>query len=132
MLNGGLRSLPYLVHTNRELGLMLKGAKPLSKFCNREDDYPEAMKRYLRLFDRHVSRDRLIRQDRLVPTSGGWRLHNIYFTLPGEEWRVEAMIELFARPGRWNAEREREEGRLLGYTEWENDVWAERFPFRPA
>jgi hypothetical protein len=36
-----LRQLPYLVHTNRELGLMLRGYKPLAYFMDVIGQEPE-------------------------------------------------------------------------------------------
>ncbi len=50
-------------------------------------------------------------------------MHYIYFALPGEEWRIQAMIDLWARPGHWSRAKEREEGELLGYTPEQNDIW---------
>ena len=41
MLHKALQQLPYLVHTNRELGLMLKGVKPLTYFMEGVGDEPE-------------------------------------------------------------------------------------------
>jgi hypothetical protein len=48
----------------------------------------------------------------------------VYFTLPGEEWRVAAYRQLLAAPG-WDDERERRQGELLGYEDWQNDWWME-------
>jgi hypothetical protein len=59
MLPNSLRSLPYLVHTNRELGLMLVGLKPLSIFSFTEGHEADCVLRYLRLFDRHVAGSRM-------------------------------------------------------------------------
>ena len=58
MLSSLLRSLPYLVHTNRELGLMLAGEKPMASFVDGRGCFPEVVERYLRLFDRHVAERR--------------------------------------------------------------------------
>lgn len=129
MLNDFLRSLPYIVHTNRELGLMLKGVKPLAIFSDEYDCFPDVVARYLRLFDRHVASGALIRSE-LVQLWGmrqgrELRIHKIYFTLPGEEWRVDAMIALMDDPQPWSDAKEREMGRLLGYTAWQQDVWME-------
>lgn len=52
MLPPALRSLPYLVHTDRELGLMLRGSKPLSIFSYTEGHEVDCVIRYLRMFDR--------------------------------------------------------------------------------
>ncbi len=117
--------LPYLVHTNRELGLMLQGVKPLAKFADYEGHFLEVVLRYLRMFDRHVAAGRLVRRDEFFERAKGL-VHHVYFALPGEEWRIQAMIDLTSRPGRWTLEREREEGELLGYTSEQNDIWISR------
>ncbi len=134
-LNDALRSLPYKVHTNSELGLMLKGVKPLAVFSDAYEGFPDCLERYLRCFDRCVERDLITRQEYVelislphLPEVRG--IHRIYYTLPGQEWRVDAMIELMNREGPWSPTREREHGTLLGYEGWQNDVWAERFPYR--
>lgn len=114
--------LPYLVHTNKELGLMLRGLKPLARFCEAEGWFPDVLLRYFRMFDRHVAYGRFVRRDEFV-VGADMRLHYVYFALPGEVWRIEAMIELMARPGNWTLAREREEGVLLGYTPEQNDHW---------
>ena len=36
------------------------------------------------------------------------------------------MIRLKELPGPWSAEREREEGHLLGYEGWMSDIWIDR------
>lgn len=135
-LNRQLLDLPYKVHTNSELGLMLRGIKPLAIFCDGYDHYPECLVRYFRFFDRHVASGHIVKHEWVelmsFPHCRELRdLHYICYVLPGEEWRIDAMIELKSRPGPWSADREWEQGKLLGYTDWQNRVWAERFPFRP-
>jgi hypothetical protein len=49
-------------------------------------------------------------------------VREIYFTLPGEEWRVDAYRDLRTTTP-WNEASERRQGKLLGYTDWENDCW---------
>ena len=122
-----LREHPYRIHTNRELGLMLKGIKPLAMFADAEDHFPEAVLRYLRMFDRHVESGRFTRRDVVVMNSKEVRIRHIYFALRGEEWRIQAMIDLKSRPGRWTRAKEREEGELLGYTSEQNDLWLSRY-----
>lgn len=130
MLNDFLRSLPYKVHTNRELGLMLSGEKPLATFGDEYGCFPEVVERYLRLFDRHVESGAIVRHEWVEmlgsPFGRRLRIHKIYFTLPGEAWRVDAMIALMTAPGPWTDDREREQGRLLGYTDWQRDIWMDR------
>lgn len=119
--------LPYRSHTNRELGMMIRDEKPLAMFTDGYGHFPEAVERYLRLFDRQVANGLLIKREYVVPGKSGRVLgwHAIMYAVPDEEWRIDAMITLRLAE-RWTAENEREEGQLLGYEEWQNDVWARR------
>ena len=130
MQSKNLRSLPYLVHTNRELGLMLAGTKPLAKFSYIDGHEVDCVMRYLRIFDRHVAAGRFTRREKVstLYQLNDRLYHQIFYTLPGQEWRVDAMLELFAMPGAWSNERERRLGTLLGYEEWQNDIWLSRHP----
>lgn len=127
MLTPILRDLPYLVHTNRELGLMLEGKKPLASFVDGKGCFPEVVTRYIRLFDRHVAGGRIIRLDHFsdVPGKRPYVCHRIVFALPGEEWRMQAMIDLMSSDEAWSPEHERRQGELLGYEDWMNDYWLE-------
>jgi len=120
-----LRELPYLVHTNRELGLMLRGAKPLAYFMDIVGQEPDTCLRYWRMFDRHVAIGRLIRREVIEPCPGLPRLEYrmLFYTLPGHEWRVDAMLALLNEPGAWSDDRERRFGELLGYEDWQIDHW---------
>lgn len=64
-----LWSLPYLEHTDREPGLMLKGVKPLAMFVDGRDCYPAGVIRFLRLFDRRVAAGGIIRRDMVTEVS---------------------------------------------------------------
>ena len=118
---------PYLIHTNRELGLMLAGRKPLAYFAEGEGFWPDCVLRYFRMFDRHVAAGRIIRADRFQPNI--WsdikveRWHHVLFALSGEQHRIEAMWELKNSGGPWTDEQERREGMLLGYTSEQCDWW---------
>ena len=127
----GISSFPYLIHTNRELGMMLRGEKPLANFCDVRDRFPEVVTRYLRLFDRHVASGRFIRHDHLSTASESSQqvLHRILFALPGEEWRIQAMVELHEKQN-WTQALERREGELLGYTDWQNDFYMANYGVR--
>ncbi len=109
------KPLPYVLHTNRELGLMLSGKKPLAMFADRKGCFPEVVSRYLRLFDRQVVASKLVRRDYFVGP-----IHHIYFALPGDAWRIDEMIALKSKVG-WSEFDERREGELLGYEDWMND-----------
>lgn len=124
---------PYPLHTNRELGMMLRREKPLAVFCDGMGYFPEVVLRYLRLFDRHVAAGRFVKREYVVPdTSGrvrGW--HTILFARAEEAWRIEAMIELRLSGmwpgGPWTPAHERREGELLGYADWQNDYHMIRY-----
>lgn len=130
MLPEGLRSLPYLVHTNRELGLMLCGVKPMAMFGYTDGHELDFVMRYLRMFDRHVEDGRIEKQHETMPFGEilGRYHHSIFYTLPGEGWRIGAMLNLLSRKGVWSNERERRYGELLGYEDWQNNIWLSRHP----
>jgi hypothetical protein len=120
-----LRQLPYLVHTNRELGLMLQGIKPLAYFSDAIGREPNICIRYWRMFDRHVAAGRLIKR-RLVESWAGHpqiKCFKLFYALPGQEWRIDAMLLLLNEPDAWSQDRERRFGELLGYEGWQNDYW---------
>ena len=98
-MGGSMRSkwlgqLPYLVHTNRELGLMLKGTKPLAYFMDIVGHEPDICIRYWRMFDRHVALGRLIRRELIEACPGQPQLEYrmLFYALPGHEWRIDAML----------------------------------------
>src|SRR5579871_2398410 len=101
MLPERLRQLPYLVHTNRELGLMLSGIKPLAYFADVAGREPEICIRYWRMFDRHVAAGRLVRREMIEALPGRPELQGrrLFYALPGHEWRVDAMLALLKEAG---------------------------------
>lgn len=125
-------NLPYRVHTNFELGLMLAGKKPLAVFCDWSDTALPVVTRYLRLFDRHVGLGTFVKRVEIrAPESprdpGLWM---VLYARPNEAWRIDKMLELkrTMRERAWTPEDERLEGRLLGYEDWQNDLWLSRKP----
>jgi len=125
MLTKALRQLPYLVHTNRELGLMLKGTKPLAYFMDVVGREPDVCIRYWRRFDTHVRRGRLKKRELIEawPDQPRFEYRRLFYTLPGQEWRVDAMLALLHEPGPWSDSHERRFGELLGYKDWQIDYW---------
>src|SRR3978361_1606565 len=120
-----LRELPYLVHTNRELGLMLRGIKPLAYFMDVVGREPDVCVRYWRMFDRHVAVGRLIKREMIeaCPRLPKLDYRRLLYTLPGHEWRGDAMLTLLNESGAWSDDRERRFGELLGYEGWQIDYW---------
>jgi hypothetical protein len=80
----------------------------------------------------HAAAGRFTRHEKVSPLHqlNGKHYHQIFYTLPSEEWRVNAMLELLALPGAWSNQRERRYGTLLGYKDWQNDLWLFRHPVR--
>jgi hypothetical protein len=128
-----IRDVPYLIHTNFELPLMLEGRKPLASFG---DGYPSQwFEDYLAPFDPFVRSGQLIRRviDHPMPHIKQRRpdldgIRDVYFALPGEEWRIDAHILLMkvGQKSEWNDSLERYQGSLLGYEDWQNDWWIEQ------
>lgn len=125
-------NLPYRVHTNFELGLMLTGIKPLAVFYDWSDQVHPVVQRYMRMFDRHVAAGRFVKREHIRPPEkagdpGSWM---VLYARPDEAWRIDRMIELkramFERA--WTLEDERAEGFLLGYEDWQNELWLSRKP----
>ncbi|MES2045590.1 MAG: hypothetical protein V4475_17085 [Pseudomonadota bacterium] len=124
-----LNEIPYLVHTGFELPLMLDGRKPLAIFG---DAYPSAwFDEYLAPFDPFVRSGAVVRRiiDEPMPKKARrpeWDcMRNVYFVLPGQEWRIDAYIEMYeaGRRSGWDDDFERQQGSLLGYEDWQNDWW---------
>jgi hypothetical protein len=124
--------LPYKLHTGRELAMMLAKTKPLAAFTEEmpiphgETVIPEQE------FEPHVRAGQVIKRehielpdpDSLVTHGQRIGLRRVLYALPGEEWRFDAYLQLWetAKRTSWTATLEREEGTLLGYEAWQNDV----------
>ena len=117
-----LRELPYLVHTNRELGLMLRGMKPLAYFLNVVASEFDANIRYWRMFDRHVAAGRLIKRE-AFDVFANLEHRRLFYALPGHEWRIDAMLTLMNELEAWSDDHERRFSELLGYEGWQIDHW---------
>lgn len=124
--------LPYKIHTGRELAMMLAGTKPLTVFI---DDYPKHHDLNVipeKEFEPHVGAGRLIKREMIVPPApdapviNGERIgvRRVLYALPGHEWRIDAYLQLWEtwKKTGWTAAPERQEGTLLGYEEWQNNI----------
>ena len=126
----GIDRVPYLVHTNYELLLLLDGRKKLARMG---DSFPPMQFPGEQRFDHWVARGLLHRKeviDRWDKPIKNWLGHRtVYYALKGEEWRIPAMQliwDIFGKSGGWNAHFERLEGTLFGYEDWQNDWWISR------
>ncbi|HVY84651.1 MAG TPA: hypothetical protein VG943_05935 [Caulobacterales bacterium] len=114
--------LPQLAHTNRELLMMLRGAKPFAAFTQEIGLITEADALSGQPFDRHVADGVIVRRD-YDRESDGMTVRRILFALPGEEWRFDEYNALMESASQgWDDVKERRQGELLGYTDWENDA----------
>jgi hypothetical protein len=135
---GPLDDLPYKIHTGRELALMLKGSKPLAYFSAQYPPNPDVEEIPQRLFDPHVEAGRFVKREYVIPAtnrSSGTRHGTwvVIYALPHQEWRINAFILLLdaASKSGWSEGFERMQGSLLGYEDWQNDIFIERI-YRPA
>ncbi|WP_246583963.1 hypothetical protein [Bradyrhizobium iriomotense] len=110
--------LPYLGHNGRELGLMLRGTKPLAYFLHFVPREFDVNIRYWRMFDRHVAAGRFIRRE-LVELPH----RRLLYALPDHEWRIDAMLALLNELEAWSEDHERCSCELLGYEGWQINYW---------
>ena len=125
-------SLPYKVHTNRELSLMLIGTKPLAVFleaCSGGADSGVIVEE--QLFEPYVTAGRFIKrvQHGIRIKGMDQEFRRVLYAQVGEEWRIDAYILMkkVAERSGWSEAFERMEGSLLGYEDWQNDVFIEMF-----
>lgn len=94
---------------------MLEGRKPLAAFL----DSAQWLAQELSSYDRFVREGRFTR--RIIERGD---IQEVYFALPGQEWRINAYVQLReAGTGKWSDDCERQQGELLGYEDWQNDWW---------
>lgn len=125
------REAPYLVHTNFEMPLMLEGRKPLAVFC---DFWPASwLANVMNRFGPFVRSGQFVQrvvdtplpEDEPFPVPSVECFRRVFYSLSGEEWRIDAYLLMAKVAGRtgWNETLERLEGCLLGYEDWQNDWW---------
>jgi hypothetical protein len=120
-------NLPYTLHTGRELSLMLSGVKPMSYFVYHEGD--ESRDPVEEAFERFAPSHNIRRHEYtlILDQRSHRKADYIVFTLPGEEWRANALIlvKKSSLKAGWSEGLERMEGTLLGYEDWQNDLYIE-------
>jgi hypothetical protein len=126
-----LRMVPYLVHTNFELLLLINGTK---QFARELDLYPPHQHFNEDLFDRFVLEGVLHKEVFLDPSPApikprDGRIYDgsreVCYTRKGQEWRIPAwrLIRAASQKSGWNDHFERLQGMLFGYEEWQMDWW---------
>jgi hypothetical protein len=123
---GHFSDLSYDIHTGRELLMMIEGAKPLSVFSKYtwEEFDPYGGQRFDELH-KHFGIQKHVH---LQPDG----YMNIFFCLPGEEWRISAYLSMRneMKTNGHSAALERTEGELLGYTKEQCDEYMACWNFR--
>ena len=118
---------PYPLHTNRELEMMLAGAKPFAAFAHeRVDGFEKSDALADQDFETYVANGTLSEHVRTFergrPDGTALNIDYYFYAVDGEAWRVEAyslLLELLHR-GAWCSHLEWLQGRLLGYTDEQN------------
>lgn len=126
---GKIDDLPYKVHTNRELALMLKGQKPLSVFVGSHPPDPQYDCIPEHLFAPYVEAGLFSASEHIVAHPHRGKMRFVMYAAKNEEWRIQAFVLLqktIAHSG-WSKGFTRLEGSLLGYEDWENDIFIETF-----
>ena len=121
-MNETTRRPPFVgPHEGRELDLMLARSKPLAMFV--EPVEPEFEYFPEEAFDELVSQGKLKKrvgfEKKIEPNGKEGEIRRILYSLPGEEWRIEAILltqRLYdsLTPG-WRPDLDRVIGILLGY-----------------
>lgn len=125
---GSMDELPYKTHTNRELALMLTGEKPFAAFS----EYLPSEKGYECIpesrFAPYVRDGQFSKKEYVTLSKNNRRVRVVLYARRGEEWRMDAYILLkkTAEKSGWSEGFERFEGSLLGYEDWQNDIYIER------
>ena len=105
-------------HEGRELELMLAGKKPAAMF---NEDLPEGFTMPDVLFAPYVESGRVITKEIMISFSKHPQLalRYFFFAIPGEEWRMDRLIEIHRliheQGSPTTRELETEIGQLLGY-----------------
>lgn len=127
--------LPYKVHTNRELVMMLAGTKPLAVF---DDAHPSRLPPFEiipeNFYAPYVESGRFVMREVITPSTNPRRypgVRTVLYALSKEQWRIDAYLLLrqSLKYG-WSETCERMEGTLLGYTDEQNDIFIEMM-YRP-
>jgi hypothetical protein len=127
--------VPYEVHTDRELQLMLSRGKPLAHFSEAYPPEPAEEVIPRAAFAPHVADGTFemrefveLRRGPPIPRALQVRgsLH-VFYARPDQAWRIEAYIAMLSAAARagWSEGFERLQGFLLGYSEAETDAHIE-------
>ena len=119
-------NVPYKLHTNRELLLMLGGDKPLTVFCDSQPWQSQVLIEMCEKFEPYVQDGRFVKREYIEINAQDARqsVRWVFFAQPAEAWRIDSYILMkqTAKFSGWNDALERMEGTLLGYTDEQNSI----------
>jgi hypothetical protein len=128
-------TLPYELHTNRELEFMLERGKPLAAFCDAYPADPDEEIIPEQAFAPYVANGTFEKRELVElltgpPPPGSPHIRGtrrVLYARPRDAWRIDAYIMMWAAAasGGWSEGFERLEGSLLGYDEWQIDAHLE-------
>ena len=120
-----LDDLPYVVHTNSELLLMLQRKKPFAAFTEAFPTDPSESYIPEELFAPHISAGIFVKREMVFEEFTGAKTRIVMYARLGEEWRANAfmLLKATAKKAGWSEGFERMEGSLLGYEDWQNDIY---------
>ena len=116
-------------HEGKELELMLAGEKPATMFS---DVIPPSYDLPEEDFTSHVESGRLVKRDVVITASksGLYDMRYLLYALPGEEWRIDRLIEIhrdFHQHDKPISRKlEKEIGQLLGYCDQDIQTYIDR------
>lgn len=121
--------LPYKIHTNRELAMMLSGEKPLAAFSERLPSNSEYEVIPERFFAPHVESGVFMKREYVLTDDERQQTRVVLYATRNEEWRMNAylLLKKTAMKSGWSEGFERMEGSLLGYEDWQNDIYIEKY-----
>jgi hypothetical protein len=129
-------SVPYDIHTGRELDFMLTRAKPFAHFSDVYPPEPDEEVIPQGAFAPYVANGtfemcafvELLPEPLAQSTPQIRGSVHVFYARPDETWRFDAFIALITAADTlgWSEEFERREGTLLGYSAKENDAHIER------
>lgn len=118
--------LPYRIHTNRGLLMMLAGGKPLAVFYHSCVPGIESKAMCDEKFEPYVQAGRFIKREHIEIDSrnASNSMRWIFYALPGEGWRIDSygLMKETAKLSGWHDGFVRVEGSLLGYTDEQNSI----------
>ena len=136
-----IESLPYELHTNRELEFMLGRGKPLAHFSDAYPSEPDEEIVPELAFGSHVLEGKFVKREFVEPLRGPppqrhphvRGVRHVFYAQSAEAWRIDAYIMMLAAAAKagWSEGFERLQGSLLGYEEWQTDLHLERLRASP-